>query len=38
MAEEIRLQDSRAARWVAGDALRELRARRETGAGARIKA
>lgn len=27
LAEEIRLQDSRAARWVASDALRELRAR-----------
>jgi 3-methyladenine DNA glycosylase AlkD len=36
-AEEIRLQDSRAARWVAGDALRELRARREAEAGAKIK-
>ena len=37
VAEEIRLQDSRTARWIAGDALRELRARREPGAGARIK-
>jgi 3-methyladenine DNA glycosylase AlkD len=36
-AEEIRLQDSRAARWVAGDALRELRTRREAEAGAKIK-
>jgi 3-methyladenine DNA glycosylase AlkD len=34
VAEEIRRQDSRAAKWIAGDALRELRAR----AGGRIKA
>jgi 3-methyladenine DNA glycosylase AlkD len=33
VAEEIRLQDSRAARWVAHDALRELRRGRPAGAG-----